>query len=332
MANNNKISTYVLLFLVGLAICMLLSCSDNFKNTDTEYEKFTEIDQGPNSSSNNQPINSSYTSHSTDGSHGNNVSFEGQPTNSSNDNNALFNSQEENNLYDYSSSLDNQGENSYDYSSSLDNQGSMDQENMDQGSMDQENMNQGSMNQGSMNQGSMNQGSNDPYIPQSLISNIASQSNQNSSNLTPDQQMHSSQKQSSNHGIGNFDFAPNDESVYDFNGSSLTDAFAPPIPPGTNTETVDFKKQNMENYNAKDFLPKEINDEWFETDFSLAKYQLNDDKLINTDRYIIGINTVGQSLKNATYDIRGTVPNPKFIVSPWNNSTFEPDFNLKPLC
>jgi len=127
-------------------------------------------------------------------------------------------------------------------------------------------------------------------------------------------------------------FEPNDESIFDNLGTTLNDAFAPPIPTGTNTDTVDFKKQNMENYNAKDFLPHEINDEWFETDFSLAKYQLNDDKLINTERYIIGINTVGQSLKNASYDIRGTIPNPKFVISPWNNSTYEPDFNLKPLC
>ena len=129
-----------------------------------------------------------------------------------------------------------------------------------------------------------------------------------------------------------YNFEPNDDSVFESLGSNLNDAFAAPIPPGTNTNEVDFKKQNMDNYNAKDFLPKEVNDEWFETDFSLAKYQLNDDKLINTERYIIGINTVGQSLKNATHDIRGTVPNPKFIVSPWNNSTYEPDFNLKPLC
>jgi hypothetical protein len=114
--------------------------------------------------------------------------------------------------------------------------------------------------------------------------------------------------------------------------AELADAFNPPVPSGTKVDTVDFKKQNLESYNAKDFLPKEINDEWFETDFSLAKYQLNDDKLINTERYIIGINTVGQSLKNATYDIRGTIPNPKFVVSPWNQSTYEPDFNLKPLC
>jgi len=129
-----------------------------------------------------------------------------------------------------------------------------------------------------------------------------------------------------------FNFEPNDDSIFNNAGSVLTDAFAPPIPSGTSTDSINFKKQNMDNYNAKDFLPHEINDEWFETDFSLAKYQLNDDKLINTERYIIGINTVGQSLKNASYDIRGTIPNPKFVVSPWGNSTYEPDFNLKPLC
>jgi len=127
------------------------------------------------------------------------------------------------------------------------------------------------------------------------------------------------------------DFTANDEMGNDF-GTELNAAFMAPLPPGTNPEVVNFKKVNNDNYNAKDFLPKQINDEWFETDFSLAKYQLNDDKLINTERYMIGINTVGQSLKNATYDIRGTIANPKLVVSPWNNSTYEPDFNLKPLC
>jgi hypothetical protein len=129
-----------------------------------------------------------------------------------------------------------------------------------------------------------------------------------------------------------FNFNASDDSTFNDFGSSLGDAFAPPVPPGTNTDQVDFKLSNVDNFDVKTFLPKEVNDEWFETDFSLAKYQLNDDKLINTDRYIIGINTVGQSLKNASYDIRGTIPNPKTIVSPWNNSTIEPDFNLKPLC
>jgi hypothetical protein len=114
--------------------------------------------------------------------------------------------------------------------------------------------------------------------------------------------------------------------------AGLDDAFAPPLPDGVNPDVVDINKNNVKNYDAKDFLPKEINSDWFDTDFSQAKHTLNDDKLINTERYVIGINTVGESLKNASYDIRGTVPNPKFTVSPWNNSTYEPDYNIKPLC
>jgi hypothetical protein len=129
-----------------------------------------------------------------------------------------------------------------------------------------------------------------------------------------------------------FDFEGNDESVFGLEGSLLSDAFNAPVPAGTHTDSVDFNKNNVDNYNAKDFLPHEINDEWFETDFSMAKYNLNDDQLINTDRYMIGINTVGQSLKNASHDIRGTIMNPRTVVSPWNNSSIEPDFNLKSLC
>jgi hypothetical protein len=126
-----------------------------------------------------------------------------------------------------------------------------------------------------------------------------------------------------------FQFEPSDivES-----GALLDAAFQRPIPQEARTDVVDINKNNVKNYNAKDFLPKEINNQWFDTDFSQAKFNINDDKLINTERYVIGINTVGQSLKNASYDIRGTVPNPKFTVSPWNNSTYEPDNNLKSLC
>ena len=126
--------------------------------------------------------------------------------------------------------------------------------------------------------------------------------------------------------------------VFEFEGqehvsyAGLDDAFLPPLPKGVDPDVIDINKNNVKNYDAKDFLPKEIQSSWFDTDFSQAKHTLNDDKLINTERYVIGINTVGESLKNASYDIRGTVPNPKFSVSPWNNSTYEPDYNIKPLC
>jgi len=126
-----------------------------------------------------------------------------------------------------------------------------------------------------------------------------------------------------------FQFEPND---IEQSGADLENAFQRPIPQQARPDIVDINKNNVKKYNAKDFLPKEINDEWFDTDFSQAKFNINDDILINTERYVIGVNTVGQSLKNASYDIRGTIPNPKFTVSPWNNSTYEPDFNLKSLC
>lgn len=127
-----------------------------------------------------------------------------------------------------------------------------------------------------------------------------------------------------------YNYEANDEDLAP--GASLSDAFNKPVPSGTDTGVVDLNRNNVKNYNAKDYLPKEINDDWFNTDFSQAKYKMNDDKLINTERYVIGINTVGQSLKNASYDIRGAVNVPKYSVSPWNNSTVEPDYNIKPLC
>ena len=126
-----------------------------------------------------------------------------------------------------------------------------------------------------------------------------------------------------------FSFGSND---IESSGADLQTAFQRPIPQGANSSAVDLNKNNGKKYEAKDFLPKEINKQWFDPDFSQAKVNVNDDKLINTERYVIGINTVGQSLKNASHDIRGTIANPKFTISPWNNSTYEPDTNLKSLC
>lgn len=114
-------------------------------------------------------------------------------------------------------------------------------------------------------------------------------------------------------------------------GANLKAAFDKPIPKGSETNAVDFNKNYLKKYDSKNYLPKEVNDEWFDTDFSQAK-KVKGDNLVNTDKYIIGVDTVGQSLKNASYDIRGTIANPKYNVSPWLNSTYEPDYNIKPLC
>jgi hypothetical protein len=103
----------------------------------------------------------------------------------------------------------------------------------------------------------------------------------------------------------------------------------------TSVTAQNMQKLAIENENNKlkfkssELLPTEVNKDWFETDFSHAQVNVNNDNLVVTDKYVIGVNTVGQSLKNPSYDLRAAPPCPKFTVSPWMQSTIEPDFNIK---
>ena len=47
--------------------------------------------------------------------------------------------------------------------------------------------------------------------------------------------------------------------------------------------------------------------------------------------YHVGVNTIGQSLRNANQQIRSEPPNPQVNVSPWMNSTINPDLPRRPL-
>ena len=55
------------------------------------------------------------------------------------------------------------------------------------------------------------------------------------------------------------------------------------------------------------------------------------DKNFLTAGYHVGVNTVGQSLRNANRQLRSDPPNPQVKVSPWNQTTIEADINRKPL-
>jgi hypothetical protein len=80
---------------------------------------------------------------------------------------------------------------------------------------------------------------------------------------------------------------------------------------------------------SDDLLPKK-NESWFETPSVGTK--IDDANLLADAIFKTGIDTVGSTRKNPSYDIRGTIANPKFAISPWNNSSYEPDNNLKSLC
>ena len=47
--------------------------------------------------------------------------------------------------------------------------------------------------------------------------------------------------------------------------------------------------------------------------------------------YNIGVNTVGQSLRNANRQLRSEPPNPQVSVSPWMNTSIAPDLLRRPL-
>jgi hypothetical protein len=85
----------------------------------------------------------------------------------------------------------------------------------------------------------------------------------------------------------------------------------------------------QEKLNSGDLLPIKSDQKWFENPDVGIK--IEDANLLSDAVQKVGVDTVGQTRKNPSYDIRGTVPCPKFQISPWNNSTTEPDYNLKSL-
>lgn len=81
---------------------------------------------------------------------------------------------------------------------------------------------------------------------------------------------------------------------------------------------------------TEDLLPKDAaNSRWAQMN-PAGQGDVKDQNYL-TAGYHVGINTVGQSLRNANLQLRSEPPNPQVPVSPWNISTIEPDMNRAPL-
>jgi hypothetical protein len=76
--------------------------------------------------------------------------------------------------------------------------------------------------------------------------------------------------------------------------------------------------------NPADLLPKDTNSQWAQLN-PAGKGDLANINLLKAG-YHIGIDTVGQTLRNANLQIRSEPPNPQVNVGPWQNSTISPDF------
>ena len=81
--------------------------------------------------------------------------------------------------------------------------------------------------------------------------------------------------------------------------------------------------------NPNDLLPKDTNSQCAQLNPS-GKGELANINLLKAG-YNIGIDTIGQSLRNANLQERSEPPNPQMNVGPWNLSTITPDFLRIPL-
>jgi hypothetical protein len=81
---------------------------------------------------------------------------------------------------------------------------------------------------------------------------------------------------------------------------------------------------------TEDLLPKDAaNSKWAQAN-PAGQGDVKDQNFL-TAGYLIGINTIGQSLRNANLQLRSEPPNPQLKVSPWQQSTIEPDVNRRPM-
>jgi hypothetical protein len=79
---------------------------------------------------------------------------------------------------------------------------------------------------------------------------------------------------------------------------------------------------------AEQLLPQDTNSTWSQVNPS-GEGSLKDRNFLQSG-FHIGINTVGQTLRNANLQLRSEPPCPQVKVSPWLTSTIEPDVSRRP--
>ena len=104
-------------------------------------------------------------------------------------------------------------------------------------------------------------------------------------------------------------------------------------PPSTVTNQVvqkqdDYSMQPVAN--PSDLLPADKNSQWSTLNPSLSQNNVIVPDLLEAG-YHIGLDTIGQTLRNANLQERSDPIIPKQDISPWNNSTIEPDLGRVPL-
>ena len=123
--------------------------------------------------------------------------------------------------------------------------------------------------------------------------------------------------------------------------SAPNGSFTPSKPLGQNSEHASATGTVTDTYglppscakqqvvDPSELLPKDTNSEFSKLN-PMGSGDLKNVNLLKAGWHI-GINTVGQSLRNANLQLRSEPPNPQHNTGPWNQSTITADTSRRPL-
>ena len=100
-----------------------------------------------------------------------------------------------------------------------------------------------------------------------------------------------------------------------------------PLAPSASTTTPGYSAQSVAT--PQDLLPKDQNSQWAALN-PVSQGNIAAPDLLQAG-YHIGLDTIGQTLRNANLQERSDPIIPKSAVGPWNQSTIEPDLGRVPL-
>lgn len=132
---------------------------------------------------------------------------------------------------------------------------------------------------------------------------------------------------------GDVEHAETEAGVENYKDRLSTRAYADAYLPNSSPEMtgqptgVDSTCYPKDQLNPQELLPKDFSSTWAQCNPS-GVGSLEGKNFLDAGHHI-GINSVGQVLRNANRQIRSEPPNPQVVVSPFLQSTIQPDTNRR---
>ena len=145
-------------------------------------------------------------------------------------------------------------------------------------------------------------------------------SSQSTSSITDTKQKGQAGQAASGAGGGNFQ---------DYSGEGFADLTAYQGPAGMASAEAPAGCYPRDQLTPSELLPKDMASIWAEQN-PMGPGSLKGKNFLSAGA-LIGVNTVGQSMRNANLQVRSEPPNPQVAVSIFNQSTISPDISHRPL-